>query len=79
MTAPVLWWKGENNAVDSVLGIIGSWGVTEQYSTGVVGNCFDFNCGSNEIGITITDPILQTLFNPTGNFSVEFWLRGNTS
>lgn len=49
----VSWYKGENNTVDTVSRIDGSWSGTPQYTTGYIGRCFDLN-GSSFISITDT-------------------------
>jgi hypothetical protein len=82
MSTLVGWWKGEDNAVDSVNGNNGTWvnPTRELYDTGYVGKCFKLVYDAvNENGVY---PIIKVLNNSTINFSgsdkfiVEIWNKG---
>lgn len=71
MTAPILWWKAENNAVDSVAGLVGSWRGAQQYTTGVVNNAFSFD-GASSINVSNNSLFM---FSPTGQFSARCYFK----
>jgi hypothetical protein len=81
--APVLWWKGENNAIESQNGVNASWLITPAYEVGQVGQAFKLLMSNpgidyNVIALTVVN---NPLFNflPTGNFSIRFWIKVNSS
>jgi hypothetical protein len=73
-TGLVAWWKGENNAYDSVGGNHGSWIGTPAYSAGQVGQAFSFNGTDDSIGVGMLN---NTALNETMPFSIATWI--NTS
>jgi len=71
MSQLVAHWKGENNAVDSINGLNGTWVGTPAYVTGVVGNAFSFD-GNPYI---LVDPSALINFDSTSNFTLDFYTK----
>lgn len=70
-TTPVLWWKAENNAVDSIAGLPGAWRGAQQYTTGAVNSAFSFD-GASSINVS-NNP--RFMFTPSGQFSVRCYFK----
>ncbi len=66
----VSWWRGENNASDSIGANQGSPVSGLAYTNGEVDQAFSFNGSSSYVRVS-NDPSL----NPTGSFSIELWMN----
>jgi YVTN family beta-propeller protein len=74
---PVSWWRGEDDATDSIGNSDGTWQGTPAYGTGVFGNAFVFNGVDNQVNIS-DSPSLN--FVTTSPMSLSFWFkRGDDS
>lgn len=76
MTAPRLWYKGEDNSIESIIGADAVWDLTPAYMAGKVGRAFqcDVASGAWAFHVPIAS-IPANIFVPTGNFSIRFWIR----
>lgn len=65
----LIWWEGEDNVLDSGGNHLnGAWSGTEQYTTGYIGKCFNFN-GSSYINVSH-----NTLLTPA-NLTIECYIK----
>jgi hypothetical protein len=68
-TGLVAWWKGENNAYDSVGGNHGSWIGTSAYSAGQVGQAFSFDGTDDNVGVSHNANL-----NLAGSQTIQLWV-----
>jgi hypothetical protein len=68
------WWKGEDNAVDSVNGNTAVPGGNLQYADGQIDRCFKFLGDWSNGSLKIPHSVLYE-FGSTGKFSIEFWFK----
>jgi YVTN family beta-propeller protein len=74
---PVSWWRGEDNAADSIGSNDGTWQGIPAYGPGVFGNALVLNGVDNQVNIP-DSPSLN--FVPTSPMSLSFWFkRGDDS
>jgi hypothetical protein len=84
MTAPILWWKGENNPDESKAGLYATWegSLTPTYAAGAVGQAFRLNfskLAQNDYGALVVANNALFNFAPTASFSVRFWIKVETT
>ena len=75
MTAPILWWKCEDNSVESQAGVDAIWNETPAYDTGSPGRAFSFSMsGGEQWGLSVPNNALFN-FNETDSFSIRFKVK----
>src|ERR1035441_4179534 len=67
----VSWWPGDGFALDVAGTNNGTLQGGATYTNGLVGQAFSFNGVSGWIDVTNEAPL-----NPTGPFSLEYWING---
>lgn len=78
MSTLISWWKGENNALDSVSGLDGTWVGTEAYTTGYIGRAFHTEYSTDESDVKVPyNPLFD--FGPSDSFSVEAYFKRASS
>jgi hypothetical protein len=70
----VAWWKGENDAFDSVGGNNGVWNGTPAYASGKIGQAFSFDGVDDTVSVGMLN---NAALNETLPFSMAAWI--NTS
>ena len=70
----VSWWPGDGSAVDIVSSNNGSLFGSASFTNGLVGQAFSLNGSSAYVLVPNADK-----FNPTGPFSVEFWVHASST
>jgi hypothetical protein len=82
MAIPILWWKFEDNLIDTIVGLVANG--TPSYANGYVGKGFYVNNWEHTAGYTasVLNVTNNSIFNftPFDKFSIRFWLKitGNT-
>ena len=71
--SPLAWYKGEDNALDSIGSANGTWTGTEAYVDGKIGGAFDLSANQTTIGLSNCD------FNFSGeaSFTITAWVNGS--
>lgn len=72
----IAWWRGEDNAVDSINGHHGTAAGDAGYDTGMVGRAFRFDGTGDKITVPHQDDIS---FDASEPFTIEFWAKTATS
>lgn len=65
---PIAWWKGENDATDSVGEYAGTWAGTERYTDGMTGRAFDFAVNNSKVDAA-------SLYLPAGAITLAAWAK----
>ena len=76
MSTLVGWWKGEDNGNDEIYGNTAIGIGQVQYDDGYIGRCFkSITVEGETFGSWYIPYTSKYLFNPTGAFSIEFYLQ----